>query len=118
LVTNKEAAFAHRLLVRHDLNACFDLMVCGDTLPVRKPDPQPLWFACDQIGLSAQSAVYVGDDQRDVQAAHAAGMRCIAAAWGYRDGNERIEEWRADAIAMMPRDLLAPNMLSAAPRGV
>ncbi|HSW26490.1 MAG TPA: HAD-IA family hydrolase, partial [Burkholderiaceae bacterium] len=49
LVTNKESAFAHRLLVRHDLNTCFDLMVCGDTLPVRKPDPAMLHHALQAL---------------------------------------------------------------------
>jgi 2-phosphoglycolate phosphatase len=115
IVTNKPYYLARALIDTLDLGARCAVLIGGDTLAQRKPDPQPLWFACDQIGLSARSAVYVGDDQRDVQAAHAAGMRCIAAAWGYRDGKDCIEAWQADAIAMMPRDLLAPDMLSAAP---
>jgi len=83
LVTNKEAAFAHRLLVRHDLNACFDLMVCGDTLPVRKPDPSMLLHALEALQCSADDALYVGDSAVDVRTARAAGVAMWAVAHGY-----------------------------------
>lgn len=83
LVTNKEAAFAHRLLVRHDLNACFDLMVCGDTLPVRKPDPAMLLHALQALQCNADDALYVGDSAVDVRTARAAGMAVWTVAHGY-----------------------------------
>jgi len=83
LVTNKEATFAHRLLVRHDLNACFDLMVCGDTLPVRKPDPAMLQHALQALQCSADDALYVGDSAVDVRTARAAGVSVWAVAHGY-----------------------------------
>jgi len=83
LVTNKEAAFAHRLLVRHDLNACFDLMVCGDTLPVRKPDPAMLLHALQALQCNADDALYVGDSAIDVRTARAAGMAVWTVAHGY-----------------------------------
>ncbi|HET9208196.1 MAG TPA: phosphoglycolate phosphatase [Burkholderiaceae bacterium] len=83
LVTNKEAAFAHRLLVRHDLNACFDLMVCGDTLPVRKPDPAMLLHALNALQCSADDALYVGDSALDVRTARAAGVTVWAVEHGY-----------------------------------
>ena len=74
LVTNKESAFAHRLLVRHDLNTCFDLMVCGDTLPVRKPDPAMLHHALQALQCAAGDALYIGDSAIDVRTARAAGV--------------------------------------------
>jgi phosphoglycolate phosphatase len=83
LVTNKEAAFAHRLLVRHDLNACFDLMVCGDTLPVRKPDPSMLLHALEALQCSADDALYVGDSAIDVRTARAAGVGVWTVTHGY-----------------------------------
>jgi phosphoglycolate phosphatase len=83
LVTNKEAAFAHRLLVRHDLNACFDLMVCGDTLPVRKPDPAMLLHALEALQCSADDALYVGDSAIDVRTARAAGVGVWTVTHGY-----------------------------------
>jgi phosphoglycolate phosphatase len=83
LVTNKEAAFAHRLLVRHDLNACFDLMVCGDTLPVRKPDPSMLRHALQALQCDPDDALYVGDSAIDVRTARAAGVPVWAVTHGY-----------------------------------
>jgi phosphoglycolate phosphatase len=83
LVTNKEAVFAHRLLVRHDLNACFDLMVCGDTLPVRKPDPSMLLHALQALQCEAEEALYVGDSAVDVRTARAASVPIWAVTHGY-----------------------------------
>ena len=83
LVTNKEAAFAHRLLVRHDLNACFDLMVCGDTLPVRKPDPAMLLHALHALQCEPDAALYVGDSAVDVRTARAAGVPVWTVTHGY-----------------------------------
>jgi phosphoglycolate phosphatase len=83
LVTNKEAGFAHRLLVRHDLNACFDLMVCGDTLTVRKPDPAMLLHALEALQCAPVDALYVGDSALDVRTARAAGVAIWAVTHGY-----------------------------------
>jgi phosphoglycolate phosphatase len=83
LVTNKEAAFAHRLLVRHELNACFDLMVCGDTLPVRKPDPAMLHHALQALQCAPNEALYIGDSAIDVRTARAAGVPVWTVAHGY-----------------------------------
>jgi len=83
LVTNKEAEFAHRLLVRHDLNACFDLMVCGDTLPVRKPDPAMLTHALQALQCTPEEALFVGDSAVDVRTARAAGVAVWAVKHGY-----------------------------------
>ena len=114
IVTNKPEALARSLVRALGLESRCAVLVGGDTLPVRKPDPQPLWLACDQLGVAPGGALYVGDDARDVEAARAAGMRCIAAAWGYRDGDERIEQWGADAVLAEPRELLARGALRAA----
>jgi len=83
LVTNKESEFAHRLLVRHDLSACFDLLVCGDTLPVRKPDPAMLLHALHALQCAPGDALFVGDSAIDVRTARAAGMPVWAVTHGY-----------------------------------
>jgi phosphoglycolate phosphatase len=106
VVTNKPETLARALMRALKLEARCAVLVGGDTLPQRKPDPQPLWFACDQLGVDPRAAVYVGDDQRDIDAAHAAGMRALAAAWGYRDGESLIESWGADLVQQRPLDLL------------
>lgn len=114
IVTNKPEVLARALVQGLALDARCAVLVGGDTLPQRKPDPQPLWFACDQLGIDARRAVYVGDDARDIEAARAAGMRSIAAAWGYRDAGERIEAWGADRVLDAPADLLEAGALRAA----
>lgn len=83
LVTNKESGFAHRLLVRHDLNACFDLLVCGDTLPVHKPDPAMLTHALQALQCEPTEALFVGDSAIDVRTARAAGVAVWAVTHGY-----------------------------------
>jgi phosphoglycolate phosphatase len=80
-------------------------LVGGDTLPVRKPAPEPLWLAASQLGVPPEACLYVGDDARDIEAAKAAGMPSVAALWGYREAHEDPRAWGAtvdcvDAEAM------------------
>jgi 2-phosphoglycolate phosphatase len=114
IVTNKPEGLARALVQHLGLSMRAAVLVGGDTLPQRKPDPQPLWFACDQLGVAPQHAVYVGDDARDVEAARAAGLRPIAAAWGYRDASDDINRWGADLVLEHPLDLLTSDALRLA----
>ena len=114
IVTNKPEGLARTLVRELGLSGRCAVLVGGDTLPQRKPDPQPLWFACDQLGIAATHAVYVGDDARDVEAARAAGMRAIAVAWGYRDPSDDIDAWGADRVLAQPLDLLLGDALRPA----
>ena len=108
IVTNKAARFAEPL-VRHlglDREGAAAL-VCGDTTPHSKPHPAPLLEAARRLGLDAAACLYVGDDQRDVQAGRAAAMGTVIAAWGYLGVGEAIENWGADHIIRMPLELLS-----------
>ncbi len=67
-----------------------------------KPYPDPLLHAARDAGYDAARCVYVGDDLRDVQAAHAAGMPAVAAGYGYLGGDHDITLWEADARADTP----------------
>lgn len=73
-------------------------IVGGDTLPQRKPDPEPVLHACKLAGVAPARCAYVGDDPRDILAGRAAGLYTVAAAWGYLDGADP-NTWRPDAIA-------------------
>ena len=70
--------------------------------------PEKLLEAARRLGVAPSDCVYVGDDERDVVAARAAGMPSIAVTWGYRLDGEDPETWRAEAIARDPRELLDP----------
>jgi len=107
IVTNKPQRLAEPVLQALRLTDRCGVLIGGDTLPVRKPDPLPLRVACERLGVAVEKAIYVGDDLRDVQAARAAGMPVIGAAWGYLAPGEHIDDWGADAVLAQPIDLLA-----------
>jgi phosphoglycolate phosphatase len=106
VVTNKPEQLARQLLEAMALAPRCAVLIGGDTLPTRKPDPAPLLEACRRLGADANDAVYVGDDRRDIEAARAARMRSVGAGWGYFAPDERLEEWGADGIAQIPLHLL------------
>ena len=112
IVTNKPEVLARRVVSAMGWDTRTAVLVGGDTLPVKKPDPGTLLHACAKIGVSPAQCVYVGDDERDVLAARAAGIVSVAVAWGYRELHESPEDWRPDRIAREPRDLLRPGMLA------
>jgi len=105
IVTNKHARFALPLIEGLGLHRRAAVQVYGDTTPHAKPHPEPLLEAARRLGVAPADCVYVGDDLRDVQAGRAAGMRTVAAAWGYLGAGEAIEAWGADGIATRPEDL-------------
>lgn len=83
--TNKAEGLARLLLDALDMSRCFDAVVGGDTLPVRKPDPAPLREAILRAGGDPSRALLVGDASPDVGAAKAAGLPCLIASFGYND---------------------------------
>lgn len=82
-------------------------IVCGDTLPVAKPDPSPIILACEMIGVNPENCVYIGDNSGDVTAGQLAGMATIACAYGYVHQDDDINQWGADAIAHTPESILS-----------
>jgi N-acetyl-D-muramate 6-phosphate phosphatase len=106
IVTNKAARFTTPLTERLGLAQRSACVVSGDGAARAKPHPDTLLLAAEQIGISAQHCVYVGDDQRDAQAARAAGMRFVAARYGYLGNGGDPAKWDADAIIDSPLELL------------
>ncbi|MDR6841105.1 phosphoglycolate phosphatase [Pseudoxanthomonas sacheonensis] len=106
IVTNKPEYLAREILPQLGWETRCAVLIGGDTLAEKKPHPLPLLVAAERMGFAAGDCVYVGDDERDIQAARAAGMPSIAALWGYRQDHEDPAEWGADAILETPGDLL------------
>ncbi len=106
IVTNKLARFTGPLVRALGLAQRAACVVSGDTTPHAKPDPAPVRHALQVCGVEAQSAVYVGDDLRDIQAGRAAGLRTCAAAYGYTGGAADVGDWQPDHIIGRPLDLL------------
>jgi phosphoglycolate phosphatase len=105
IVTNKPAWLTEPLLEQLGLRARFACVISGDTLPERKPHPLPLLHAAKLAGVSAGECVYVGDAERDVLAAHAAGMPALVANYGYLQAGEDSAAWGGDGYLEQPSNL-------------
>jgi phosphoglycolate phosphatase len=85
-VTNKAAQFTLPLLQDLGVRDYFGIVVAGDTLPVKKPDPAPLLHAARHFGIAPEEALMVGDSVSDVKAARAAGFQIVCMSYGYNHG--------------------------------
>lgn len=107
VVSNKAERLVLPVLAGLGLSARSATAVGGDTTAHAKPHPAPLLHAARLSDVDPHRCVYVGDDRRDVEAGHAAGMFTIAAAWGFYDAEEPPHAWGAGAIADAPQNLKA-----------
>jgi 2-phosphoglycolate phosphatase len=105
VVTNKFERFARPLMEHMGLAARAGVIIGGDTCPKAKPFPDPLLAAAARLGVEPARSLYVGDDERDVQAARAAGMPVVVAAYGYLGDGPPPSEWNADAVIDSAVDL-------------
>ena len=96
-ITNKPHDPAVKLLAHFGLLGFFELVIGGDSLPRRKPDPLPLLHACSELGVTVKESLFVGDSTNDVQAARSAGMRVACVSYGYNHGRD-ISEAAPDAV--------------------
>ena len=106
VVTNKAERFALPLTRAMPLFATAATVVCGDTTPHPKPHPAPLLEAAQRMGVDPVHCVYVGDDERDIVAGHAAGMWTVAAHYGYLGQGVPASDWGAHADIHSPLALL------------
>ena len=107
VVTNKSVRFAAPLTAAMPLFATSGALVCGDTTPHAKPHPEPLLEAARRLGVAPERCIYVGDDERDMIAGRAAGMRTVAATYGYLGDQADTMRWNADASIDAPGALLS-----------
>jgi phosphoglycolate phosphatase len=105
IVTNKATYLATPIVTALGLTQDCAVLVCGDTTAHSKPHPLPLLHAAQQAGYDVERCLYVGDDLRDIQAAQAAGMPSIAAAYGYCGPEHPPETWQADHCAYSAREM-------------
>lgn len=96
IVTNKPGWLTDALLPNFNQFKNCKVVISGDTLAERKPHPAPLLHAAEAINVEASSVWYIGDAERDIQAANAANMISVIADYGYISDSDRPEEWKAD----------------------
>ncbi|MFN0159923.1 MAG: HAD-IA family hydrolase [Burkholderiales bacterium] len=107
VVTNKAARFTQPFARAIGLAGRAATIVSGDSTAHAKPHPAPLILAALECGVDPATCVYVGDDLRDIQAGHAAGMKTLAVTWGYLGDGDPPSSWGAHAVIDTPAQVLA-----------
>ncbi len=87
-ITNKSEAFTLPLLRATSLLDYFDIVLAGDSLPKKKPDPMPLQHACKFFGILPHEMLLIGDSLNDTEAARAAGCYVFCVPYGYNEGRD------------------------------
>jgi len=96
IVTNKPLQFAIPLMEQLRLKDRCASLVCSNSMAKRKPDPDPIYLACQRTASKPESSLYVGDAERDIEAGNAAGMTTVVVNWGYFGADENTTDWGAD----------------------
>ncbi len=104
IVTNKAERLAKPLLQQLGYGSRAACIIGGDTTAHMKPHPAPLLAAARAINVAPRDCLYVGDDQRDIDAGRAAAMRTVAVRFGYLNGSDP-DHWGADAIVSTPAEI-------------
>ncbi|WMS87227.1 HAD-IA family hydrolase [Pleionea litopenaei] len=102
IITNKPAFLTDLLLPKLEFHCPPAVVFSGDTFSEKKPHPMPLLEASKQLEIAPEDCFYVGDDERDMIAAKAAGMTAIAALWGYIPEQEDPSKWAFDSAFTSP----------------
>lgn len=96
-VTNKASQFTLPLLQDLDVRDYFEIIICGDMVERKKPDPMPLLQAAEQLETEPRASMMLGDSMSDVKAARAAGFQIVCMSYGYNHG-EDIRDYNPDAV--------------------
>ncbi|WP_319379626.1 HAD-IA family hydrolase [Thiomicrorhabdus sp.] len=105
IITNKPTWLTERLLQSIQFPSEPKTIVCGDTLDVRKPHPQPMWLAAEACGFPPEECLYIGDHPRDIEAGINAGMQTAAAWYGYLPETASQSDWPANLHFGTPYEL-------------
>lgn len=105
IITNKPEQFIAPIVNGLAMDGLFELIVGGDTLEKRKPDPLPLHYACQRLSVNVEQCVMIGDSKNDILAAKAANMNSIALTYGYNYG-ENIASYQPELVLNNFADIL------------
>ncbi|GAB6070316.1 HAD-IA family hydrolase [Thiomicrorhabdus hydrogeniphila] len=102
IITNKPTHLTEELLKNFTFKSAPKVIVCGDTLSVRKPYPAPMFLAAEQCGVEPKNCIYIGDHPRDIEAGINANMKTAAAMYGYLPLEATKKDWPADLFFHTP----------------
>jgi 2-phosphoglycolate phosphatase len=106
VITNKPLELSRALLEGLGLFDRCSILLGGDSLPVKKPDPAPMLHSCMVLNLAPSECLYVGDHERDILAGRNAGMDTAAALWGYINEDQSPADWGASYMLNEPSGLM------------
>lgn len=106
IVTNKPALYTNQLIAHLKLDKRAHCVISGDSLPNRKPHPEPLLHACNLLQIAPKNCLYIGDSAIDITASKAAGNPSLAALYGYIPAEENPLSWGADGYIHHPLEII------------
>lgn len=106
IVTNKPEFLTTPLLTHFQMVERCCCIISGDTLSLKKPNPDPLLYACQLADCAPERALYIGDTESDILAARAAGMPAMAVTFGYYPRDSHPSTWHADVVVESAADII------------
>ncbi|WP_250518337.1 phosphoglycolate phosphatase [Caballeronia sp. ATUFL_M1_KS5A] len=113
-VTNKPHRFAVELLAHFGIADFFKVILGGDSLPAKKPDPLPMLTACERLDVLPRETVAVGDSENDALAGRAAGLATLTVPYGYNHGKP-VQSVKSDGIVSSLRTAASAIAATLAP---
>lgn len=111
IVTDKPEYLTLKVLKQIGLFDRAACIVSGDSIPFRKPSPEPLLHACQLINTEPENCIYIGDAERDIQAANSANIFSVAALYGYISKDTNPHTWKANYYINHPKELIQNKIL-------
>ena len=105
VITNKESQFTRALMQAHQIVDFFEMVICGDSLSTKKPDPMGIKLCMGQFGVTLPESIFIGDSSVDAQTARNANLRVWLMSYGYNMG-EPLQNAQPDHIALNFRELI------------
>ncbi len=106
IVTNKPERFTNPLMEQLGITQRTNCIVSGNTTAHSKPHPESLIYAAKLLNLAPHECIYIGDAERDIEAARNAGMPSLVAMFGYLGSDDHPETWGADGFIDHPLEAL------------
>jgi 2-phosphoglycolate phosphatase len=105
VATNKPVRYAEPIMQQLGLAERSAVLICPDHVSRSKPDPEMILLACDKMGVAPAATLFVGDDERDIEAGRAAGCKTAAVSYGYIHPQDNPRNWGADVVVDHPMEL-------------
>jgi N-acetyl-D-muramate 6-phosphate phosphatase len=107
VATNKPVRYAEPIMQQLGLAQRSAVLVCPDHVSRSKPDPEMILLACAKMGVEPAATLFIGDDERDIEAGRAAGCKTAAVTYGYIHPQDNPRNWGADVVVDHPQELRA-----------